>query len=295
MNRQLLAIFVATAVVTFFVLRAFGPKPAPSVPSPAPVALTPPAPVAAPVPTTRPKPKKPAVQIVPSGPPDEIYQKYVPFETIDHFAVAYGDVILGAVDDDTPKKGFNEPGPIQLWGHEIPYGIATTLPNPGRVEDAIQYLQKSTNLVFVPLVDQVDGIVFEPGSEHCLSALGKVGGRQPIRLAVNCGRTEILHEMLHALGFLHEHSRTDRDQFVEVLWDNVDPKYKDQFRILPSSLEDPGRNTPFDLRSVMLYPSNLFPKEPGLVTLRARNGAMLSPVRDGLSPGDLRRIREIYP
>jgi hypothetical protein len=30
-----------------------------------------------------------------------------------------------------------------------------------------------------------------------------------------------MHEMMHAIGFVHEHSRPDRDQFVQVLLQNV--------------------------------------------------------------------------
>ena len=29
--------------------------------------------------------------------------------------------------------------------------------------------------------------------------------------------------MAHSLGFFHEHSRPDRDKFVEVKWGNVQP------------------------------------------------------------------------
>ncbi|VDM66487.1 unnamed protein product [Strongylus vulgaris] len=39
----------------------------------------------------------------------------------------------------------------------------------------------------------------------------------------------IIHELLHVIGLWHEHMREDRDQYITVLWDNVQkgkfPKY----------------------------------------------------------------------
>lgn len=39
-----------------------------------------------------------------------------------------------------------------------------------------------------------------------------------------------MHEMLHAIGFWHEQSRPERNQFVEVLWENIDEGRKNEHK-----------------------------------------------------------------
>lgn len=58
----------------------------------------------------------------------------------------------------------------------------------------------------------------------CSSFLGRVGGEQVIYLGTGCYRKGIvIHEIFHALGRWHEHSRPDRDLSVTVHLDNVRP------------------------------------------------------------------------
>lgn len=48
------------------------------------------------------------------------------------------------------------------------------------------------------------------------------GGRQTMSIGYGCiYKGTIQHEAMHAVGFWHEQSRYDRDDYVEVIWDNI--------------------------------------------------------------------------
>jgi hypothetical protein len=47
---------------------------------------------------------------------------------------------------------------------------------------------------------------------------------QEVSLSEGCMRVDIIiHELMHAIGFMHEFSRPDRDNYIEVNFDNIDP------------------------------------------------------------------------
>ena len=61
----------------------------------------------------------------------------------------------------------------------------------------------------------------------CWSPVGRqyqLKGPQELSIGDGCNYKQlIIHEFMHALGFWHEQSRTDRNHYIDVLWENIDP------------------------------------------------------------------------
>ena len=104
----------------------------------------------------------------------------------------------------------------------------------------------------------------------CSSEVGMQGdGRQFITLSDGCSVTTIIHEIGHAVGFHHEHSRPDRDVYVKINLGNVREGQHKNF----GKLTDREVNTfgvPYDYHSVMHYQPWEFAKG-GKRALRARD------------------------
>ena len=57
---------------------------------------------------------------------------------------------------------------------------------------------------------------------RCWSYLGMIGNAQEISIGSGCEYKGIVqHEILHALGRVHEQSRTDRDSYVKINTQNI--------------------------------------------------------------------------
>ena len=85
--------------------------------------------------------------------------------------------------------------------------------------------QKHTCIRFIPYAGvESDYIRITAGNTGCWSSVGRVGGRQDVNLQVPGCVTKkgtVIHELMHAVGFLHEQSRYERDEFINIQWHNI--------------------------------------------------------------------------
>nr|AJD25293.1 astacin-like protein [Plectreurys tristis] len=174
-----------------------------------------------------------------------------------------GDIIL----EDPVKRSVSTPKKSLLWPNGIVYysfhHTADSLRS--QVGAAMAHIQKITCIRFR---ENSGGSSIQITSTQagCASHLGRTGGRQILNLGKGCRDFgTIVHELLHSLGLIHEHSRSDRDKYINIIWENVRPglqKYlvqlsPDQNRIL----------SPFDYDSIMMLGENAYSKSKDLKTI----------------------------
>uniref|UniRef100_A0A5S6R4P8 Metalloendopeptidase n=1 Tax=Trichuris muris TaxID=70415 RepID=A0A5S6R4P8_TRIMR len=131
-------------------------------------------------------------------------------------------------------------------------------PDPNVIEAGLQKWREQTCLNFIRN-DQYGGdrIEYIRGS-GCYSSVGRIGGKQQVSIGYGCERVgTVCHETSHALGVWHEQSRTDRDSFVYVNYNNIEPSTVGNFERLTSNVMYLDQ-VPYDFGSEMHYPSKAF-------------------------------------
>lgn len=215
----------------------------------------------------------------------------------DGVAVVQGDIVIGEVvteeGAETPESGYVAIPSVKLWhSNVIPYYIQPGLRDPERVIHALEMFS-NTVIQFVPFNGQEDVMVFEEANGECKSYVGRIGGKQPLWISPGCQPDDIAHEILHALGFVHEQNRTDRDQYLTMIPANIDERYQDNFYRLPQELMKVSGLAPFDFESLMIYPPDMFSKN-GQATMQSKvKEKEIRPSRR-LSPGDIERVNKAY-
>ncbi|XP_022084108.1 zinc metalloproteinase nas-6-like [Acanthaster planci] len=209
-----------------------------------------------------------------------------------------GDVVLGFDVDE-----YNMTRPLETavrnrnrrWPNGVvPYFIdnAFDAGARGRILNAIRRYHETTCLRWVQRTNQRDYVHIVP-RQGCFSAVGRRGGRQELSVGGTCNfaRGVIMHEMMHAAGFQHEQTRTDRDQFVTVFLQNVIPGLEYNFQRYSADFID-NLQTQYDYFSIMHYPRNAFTRN-GRDTIVPRQNVAIGN-RNDFSTTDIFKLNTYY-
>ncbi|XP_062585892.1 uncharacterized protein LOC134247569 [Saccostrea cucullata] len=197
------------------------------------------------------------------------------------------------------KRNFG-PGSTNWPKGVVPYIFDDNLvANRAPFLEAIEIFNQLTCIRFKPSSSSVAAEVGHTGYVRvlngggCSSGVGFHGNEEHhITLAEpGCGSVSIaVHEMLHRIGQRHEQSRNDRDRYVKIIWDNIDPNYKNNFyRRLTYNLN------PYDVGSVMQYGYTSFGGGKKTIELKDKNLYFLEvPGNQVLSFYDLKDLLDHY-
>ncbi|PIO60715.1 astacin [Teladorsagia circumcincta] len=144
--------------------------------------------------------------------------------------------------------------PSVLWVEGVNYYFDSSIPAQTKHAflDAAKQWESHTCINFTENPTAFDRVKVSSLS-GCYSHVGRIGGEQVLSLGNGCGASYIAaHEIGHLLGFIHTHSRYDRDNFVKVVWKYIEPGHNGDYgKYIPKTNDNFGLL--YDYGSIMHY------------------------------------------
>ncbi|XP_048769782.2 zinc metalloproteinase nas-36-like [Ostrea edulis] len=169
-----------------------------------------------------------------------------------------------SLTDDMAKRKVES---SRKWTMPIKYRIDNST-NKAVVKKAIRIWQQETCLRFSERITfSPPGITFTGKYRGCWAHVGRIKTGNTINLGYGCWMVGIAaHEIGHAIGFYHEQSRPDRNNYVTIMTKNIIDGKVHNFLIKPSATY----GTKYDYGSIMHYRDTAFAKTRGLKTITAK-------------------------
>ncbi|XP_037927660.1 seminal metalloprotease 1-like [Teleopsis dalmanni] len=169
-----------------------------------------------------------------------------------------------------------------------------------QIRRAMRHIEIHTCIRFEAAAPNMEAFVLISHSlMGCNSEVGYQGRVQHIRLmrslaGVSCFRFgSIVHELLHTLGFYHQQSTPDRDQYVRINYENILHGSEHNFqKYAEGFVSDFGIS--YDYASIMHYGPYAFSwnGRPTIERLHSKSTAIGQ--RFGLSAKDIQKIKKMY-
>lgn len=226
---------------------------------------------------------------------------------VDSVYVLEGDMLLSEEQVQLLEKPDSRGAFINdvkyTWPRGIVYFYYTTSGNKAftqfdKMSQAINQYHQKTGVEFRPVtyvngeIAQADYIRFVD-SDGNWSFVGRKGGVQELGLhPLESTVGSAIHELGHSVALMHEHSRRDRDNYVNVIYSNILPEWRHAYDI---EQRPQNKYSDFDFNSIMLYPPyNGFAIDESKPTMTKKDGSTWTPQKSNLSPYDVRIINWRY-
>jgi hypothetical protein len=238
------------------------------------------------------------------------------YQIIDGNAIWQGDIILGKASDlqGLSAQSIVIDGFGKRWPNAtIPFVINANVTASGNthIQEAIAHWQAKTPIRLRPKTSSDSNYVeFVRGSSAtaCSSAVGMQGGRQEISLNSrgDCASGVLIHEIGHTVGLLHEQARENRNLYVTIVTQNIEPGFEHNYDRQFADATDIGS---YDFLSIMHFNCFEFGKVIDGVTQQVIFPRVTPPVgvsctateskrigqRRTLSAGDIASVNAHYP
>jgi meprin B len=211
-----------------------------------------------------------------------------------------GDIELQPGENPTLKNVVGSHS--RIWPNGvIPYDIQSSYPNTVKntfhaAMDEIETRTKvngKTCIHFQPRKGESAYMHFATGS-GCHTPVGYTHRMCQVTIGHGCERQgTIMHEILHGLGFYHEQSRHDRDQYVTIHLDNVQAGHEGNFKKYEIPYID-ELGQPYDYGSIMHYGMYAFAKDRSKPTIEPKKAGVTIGQRVRLSDIDVKEIQILY-
>jgi len=164
-----------------------------------------------------------------------------------------------------------------------------------QILQAFEEIQNNSNVRFVERTNQSTYVTFKDDDSKNTSYSSHIGMETGVSMEIGLHSSQgigtIIHETMHSLGFYHEHTRPDRDQYVVIDLSKIPhPVGSKEYYSLASQYQVQPFSVAFgqlDFESIMMYGSSSILYSPSKPTGWVGQ-------RSGLSQGDISGLAEVY-